>query len=346
MKSPISWRSARTPERDEQSAGGDATLPDVARPNSLPEGISAIVPIYRSEATLPLLLPRLTAALERLGPAHEIILVDDGSPDRSWAVVTSAAEGDARIRGFRLMRNFGQHNALLVGIRAARYRYIVTLDDDLQNPPEEIGKLLAQLTDDVDVVYGTPVAERHSIWRSAASRVTKYALEEAMGAAAARSVSAFRIFRTDLRRGFERFQSPDISIDVLLTWATGRFATVKVTQDPRSSGSSSYTFRRLLHHAMNMMTGFSTRPLRLASLVGFLFTIFGVVIFLVVVVRNLVEGDAVPGFPFLASIIAIFSGVQLLILGIMGEYVARMHLRLLERPTYVIAETTKNDELQ
>ena len=314
------------------------------RPDSLPAGISAVIPVYRSEATLPLLIPRLTAALEHLGPAHEIILVVNGSPDRSWDVVMAAARSDGRIRGFRLMRNFGQHNALLVGIRAARYRYIVTLDDDLQNPPEEIAQLVEHLTEDVDVVYGTPASERHSIWRAAASRVTKYALEEAMGATAARSVSAFRIFRTELRRGFDRYQSPDISIDVLLTWSTSRFATVKVTQDQRASGTSSYTFGRLLHHAMNMMTGFSTRPLRVASLIGFLFTIFGAAIFVIVVVRNLIAGVTVPGFPFLASIIAIFAGVQLLILGIMGEYVARMHLRLLERPTYVVAETTNADD--
>ena len=165
-----------------------------------------------------------------------------------------------------------------------------------------------------------------------------------MGSSAARSVSAFRLFRTELRRGFERYQSPDVSIDVLLTWATSRFATVKVAQDPRASGTSSYTFGRLLHHAMNMITGFTTRPLRVASLIGFLFTIFGAVIFFVVVVRNLIQGVTVPGFPFLASIIAIFSGVQLLILGIMGEYVARMHLRLLERPIYVVAETTTHDD--
>ena len=241
------------------------------------------------------------------------------------------------------MRNFGQHNALLVGIRQARYSYIVTLDDDLQNPPEEIHLLLERLTDDVDVVYGTPASEQHSLWRSAASRVTKYALEEAMGATAARSVSAFRVFRTELRRAFERYQSPDISIDVLLTWATTRFATVQVMQAPRAVGRSNYTFGRLVHHALNMMTGFTTRPLRLASMIGFVFTIFGVVIFIVVVVRNLIQGVTVPGFPFLASIIAIFAGVQLLILGIMGEYVARMHLRLLERPTYVVAERT-NDE--
>jgi undecaprenyl-phosphate 4-deoxy-4-formamido-L-arabinose transferase len=313
-------------------------------PSRLPAGISAVIPVHRSEEALPLLIPRLTAALERIGPAHEIILVDDGSPDGSWAVIAAAAREDSRIRGIRLMRNFGQHNALLVGIRQARYEYVVTLDDDLQNPPEEIAHLVEQLSDDVDVVYGAPVSEQHSLWRSAASQITKYALEEAMGATAARSVSAFRVFRTDLRRAFERYQSPDISIDVLLTWATTRFAMVRVTHEPRAHGRSNYTFGRLMHHALNMMTGFTTRPLRLASLIGFIFTIFGVVIFIVVVVRNIIQGDAVPGFPFLASIIAIFSGVQLLILGIMGEYVARMHIRLLERPTYVVAETTSDED--
>lgn len=310
----------------------------------LAEGISAVIPVHRSEETLPLLLPRLTTALEKFAPAHEVILVDDGSPDRSWEVITTAARGDSRIRGIRLMRNFGQHNALLVGIREARYRYIVTLDDDLQNPPEEIGRLVERLTDDVDVVYGTPAVEKHSLWRSAASRITKYALEEAMGARAARSVSAFRIFRTRLRRGFDRYQSPDISIDVLLTWATTRFAAIAVEQEPRVGGRSNYTFGRLVHHALNMMTGFTTRPLRIASLIGFAFTIFGALVFILVVVRNLIAGDAVPGFPFLASIIAIFSGVQLLILGIMGEYLARMHFRLMERPAYVIAETTGDED--
>jgi glycosyltransferase involved in cell wall biosynthesis len=315
-------------------------LHHVERPDSLPEGISAVIPVHRSEASLPLLVPRLTAALEQLAPAHEIILVDDGSPDASWEAIVDAANVDARVRGIRLMRNFGQANALLVGIRSARYRLIVTLDDDLQNPPEEIATLLARLTDDVDVVYGTPIAEKHSLWRSAASRITKYALEEAMGAPVARSVSSFRIFRTDLRRGFERFQSPDMSIDVLLTWATTRFAAVNVRHEPRAEGRSNYTFGRLVHHALNLITGFTQRPLRIASMIGFLFTIFGVVVFVVVVARYFLGGDSVPGFPFLASIIAIFSGVQLLILGIMGEYLARMHVRLLERPTYVVMETT------
>jgi undecaprenyl-phosphate 4-deoxy-4-formamido-L-arabinose transferase len=132
-------------------------------------------------------------------------------------------------------------------------------------------------------------------------------------------------------------------LDVLLTWATTRFAAVSVRHEPRLEGKSNYTFGRLVHHALNMITGFSNRPLRIASMIGFVFTIFGGVVIIAVVARYLIAGDSVPGFPFLASIVAIFSGVQLLILGIMGEYLARMHVRLMERPTYVVVETTEDE---
>jgi undecaprenyl-phosphate 4-deoxy-4-formamido-L-arabinose transferase len=164
-----------------------------------------------------------------------------------------------------------------------------------------------------------------------------------MGAPVARSVSSFRLFRTNVRQAFERFQSPDMHLDVLLTWATTRFAAVSVRHEPRLEGKSNYTFGRLVHHALNMITGFSQRPLRIASMIGFVFTIFGGVVIIAVVARYLIAGDSVPGFPFLASIVAIFSGVQLLILGIMGEYLARMHVRLMERPTYVVVETTEDE---
>ena len=307
-------------------------------------GISAVIPVYRSVSTLPSLISRLTVTLDSIAPAHEIILVDDASPDESWQVICGASSDDPRIRGVRLMRNFGQHNALLVGIRKARHELVVTLDDDLQNPPEEIGRILARLTDDVDVVYGTPELEQHGLWRHLASRVTKYALKSAMDVEAARNVSSFRVFRTDLRRAFDRYQSPHLAIDVLLTWATSRFASVTVRQDPRPAGRSGYTLHRLTQHALNMMTGFSTRPLRLASMVGFAFTLFGAVVCAYVVLRYLVAGTTVPGFTFLAAIVSIFSGVQLLILGIMGEYLARMHFRLMERPAYVVAETTDDQE--
>jgi glycosyltransferase involved in cell wall biosynthesis len=301
--------------------------------------ISVVVPVYNSQHTLADLAQRLSAVLPAAASAFELILVNDGSRDRSWDVVEGLAREHDWVRGINLMRNYGQHNALLAGIRAARYEIVVTLDDDLQNPPEEIPKLLVKLGKGFDVVYGTPQRQQHGLWRDLASSVTKLALQGAMGAETARNVSAFRAFRTTAREAFASYQSPFVSIDVLLTWGTTQFSAVSVRHDPRLVGQSNYTFRKLVTHALNMMTGFSTWPLQLASLIGFGFTLFGLGVLAYVLVRYLVLGYSVPGFPFLASVIAIFSGAQLFALGIMGEYLARMHLRMMERPTYAIRES-------
>ena len=304
-------------------------------------GLSVVVPVYNSQASLPLLLQRLGPVLAGLGRAHEVILVNDGSRDQSWAVIQELAGQYSFVRGVCLMRNYGQHNALLCGIRLARYDLIVTLDDDLQNPPEEVPTLLGALEQGADVVYGTPQRQQHGLWRDLASRITKRILQDAMGAQTASQISAFRAFRTRLRQAFADYGGPYVSIDVLLTWATTRFAAVGVRHDQRTLGASNYTLGRLLTHALNMMTGFSTWPLRLASLTGFGFTLLGLGLLVFVVVRYLVQGTSVPGFPFLASVIALFSGAQLFALGIMGEYLARLHFRMMERPTYSVRESTE-----
>jgi undecaprenyl-phosphate 4-deoxy-4-formamido-L-arabinose transferase len=241
------------------------------------------------------------------------------------------------------MRNYGQHNSLLCGIRSARGRIIVTMDDDLQNPPEEIPLLVAKLREGYDAVYGTPERETHGLFRDVASQMTKLALQAAMGAQIARKVSAFRAFRAPLREAFTAYRGPFVSVDVLLTWATTRFAAVPVKHDPRQLGQSGYTLRRLIAHAMNMMTGFSTLPLQLASIVGFTFTLFGMSSLLYVLIRYLLNGVAVPGFAFLASLISIFSGAQLFALGVMGEYLSRMHFRMMERPPYAVRAKTYAD---
>jgi len=303
--------------------------------------VSVVVPVYRAAAVLPELHRRLTAVLEALAPRHEIIFVEDCGGDGSWAVIQGLAAIDDRVRGIRMSRNYGQHNALLCGIRAARYDVIVTIDDDLQNPPEEIGKLLARLGDDVDVVYGTPDVEQHGFMRDQASRITKLALQSAMSADTARHVSAFRAFRTRVRDAFAAYRGPFVSIDVLLTWGTTNFTHVPVRHDARQQGASNYTFRMLVTHALNMMTGFSTLPLQIASLIGFIFTLFGFGILILVLASYVVNGgSSVPGFAFLASIIAIFSGAQLFALGIIGEYLARMHFRSMDRPTYLVRDVT------
>jgi glycosyltransferase involved in cell wall biosynthesis len=289
--------------------------------------------------TLRELYGQLSNAMQQVAPTFEIIFVEDCGGDESWSIITELAAADERIRGIRMSRNYGQHNALLCGIRAARYELIITMDDDLQHPVSEIGPLLAALEPDVDVVYGAPQDEHHGFLRDAASRLTKLALASAMGADTARNVSAFRAFRTRLREGFCDYRSPTVSIDVLLTWSTSRFAVIKVRHAPRAAGTSGYSVTRLIRYAVDLMTGFSTLPLQISSFIGFALVLFGVSILAFVGVNYLINSSEVPGFAFLASIIAIFSGAQLFALGIIGEYLARMHFRTMDRPTYLVSET-------
>jgi len=304
-------------------------------------GISVVVPVFQSQESLAELVGRLVPVLATFGSEHEVILVDDGSADGSWSVVKRLAQCSPHVLGFRLMRNFGQHNALLLGIRRARYDVVVTMDDDLQHPPEEIPKLIAALDGSCDVVYGTPAGGTSGLWRKLGGQLTRIALQHAMGGhQPVRDISAFRAFRTPLREAFAAYQSPYASIDILLAWGTTRVSSVTVRQEPRRSGSSTYTFRTLITHGLNMLTGFSTRPLQLASLLGFSFTVIGFLVLAYVLIRYLIEGGSVPGFPFLASTIALFSGVQLFTLGVIGEYLSRVYARSLDRPTYVVAEST------
>jgi undecaprenyl-phosphate 4-deoxy-4-formamido-L-arabinose transferase len=294
--------------------------------------------VYRSHAVLPQLVCQLEPALATLAANYELILVNDASPDRSWEVICDLAAQRSWIRPINLMRNYGQHNALLCGIRAASYDVVVTMDDDLQHPPDQIGRLLAPLRQGYDVVYGTPEREEHGFLRDLASLTSKLALQNVMGAEIARRVSAFRAFRTEVANAFRHYEGSFVSIDVLLTWGTNRFGAVPVRHEPRRQGASGYTFRKLITHAMNMMTGFTTLPLQFASLVGFAFTIFGLVVLGYVLFRYFTLGNPVPGFPFLASIVAVFSGAQLFALGIIGEYLARMHFRSMQKPPYVVRE--------
>jgi undecaprenyl-phosphate 4-deoxy-4-formamido-L-arabinose transferase len=268
----------------------------------------------------------------------QIVLVDDGSRDGSVDVIRRLAGAHPEVLGIALARNHGQHNALLCGIREAGGAAIVTMDDDLQNRPEDVPALLARLDEGYDVVYGTPRRQQWGLMRNVASRVTKMVLQSAMGAETASMVGGFRAFRRDVREAFAGYAAPLVNLDVLLTWGASRFSAVAVTHEARAVGASNYTFRKLVRHTLNMVTGFSMLPLQLATAVGFIFTIFGMGVLAYVLGRYLWHGVAVQGFTFLASIIAIFSGAQLFALGIFGEYLARVFLRVSGLPAYTVRE--------
>ena len=303
--------------------------------------VSVIVPTYRSPATLPKLVERIIGC-NWFTYQSEVLIVDDGNNDETWLVIRGLAAGDKRVKGLRLGRNFGQHAALLAGIRKARNTIIVTLDDDLQNPPEEVHRMLEALSEDVDVVYGLPTRRRQSPWRNITSTASKWLMRYALGFLHATDISAFRVFRTRLRESFDQDLGPGVSIDALLNWSTTRFVSVEVRHEKRLEGRSNYGLIKLLRFMLDTATGYSTVPLRFATGLGLLIIVLSVGVLVYVIGRPLMTGESVPGFPFLASTIAIFSGTQLLVLGVLGQYIGRMHFRVMNKPTYSIAESTSH----
>ena len=302
--------------------------------------VSIVIPVYNGAQSLPELVRRIHKAMDPTGLIFEILLINDGSRDDSWGIISKLAKADQAIRGFDLLRNYGQHNALLIGIRAAAYDIIVTLDDDLQHPPEEIPLLLARIMHGCSLVYGTPEQLRHNIGRNLASRVIKSLMRHLMGMKSMTETSPFRAFRTDLRKAFNGYNGPFVDIDALLGWATAKVDCVVVHFDERHHGASAYNFSRLINHTLNMVTNFSVVPLRLANYLGLLSALFGILVLVYVIGRYFIQDINIPGFAFLGSIIAIFAGVQLFSLGIIGEYIIRIHFRTMGKPAAVVREET------
>ena len=302
--------------------------------------VSVVVPVYNGSDTLPQLVDEVGKVLPNVAEEFELVLVNDGSPDQSWEVISGLAQTHPWVRGIDLMRNYGQHNATLCGVREARYEVIVIMDDDLQNPPREIPKLLEKLEEGYDVVYGVARKRQQVWWKSLASAIVKRAIAYVMGLRTVRDIGAFKAFRADLRKSFENLNSPDVLVDVLLSWGTSRFASVTVDEAPRTVGKSNYNLFKLIKVSLLVLTSYTTIPLRFASIVGFLFTLFGFGVLTYVLVTYFVAGS-IPGFSFLASSVTIFSGVQLFALGILGEYLARVFERTGGRPTYTIARTVE-----
>lgn len=299
---------------------------------------SIVIPVYNGADTVTELVQRLNIVCPTLFSEYEIILVNDGSPDRSHEVISELINVEPNLVSIRLRRNFGQHNATLCGIRAARFPVTITMDDDLQHPPEQLPLLLNEFQKGFDVVYATPRKLPHSWWRNFGSRAIKIVLSKIMNIPI-QDIGAFRIFKTDLRDAFADYHSPDVYIDPLLSWGAVSYGHVQVEENERTVGESNYNMKSLIKATLSIMTGYSTIPLRFASALGFFFLLFGAAILIYVFYIAIAVGS-IPGWPFLASLVSIFSGAQLFSLGIIGEYLARMYVRTMDRPVYLVAESS------
>jgi glycosyltransferase involved in cell wall biosynthesis len=308
--------------------------------------VSIVIPVFNSELSLGIVVAECHKVMIDQGYDYEILLVDDGSSELTWRTVNSLALSDPEVTGLRLGRNFGQHSALLAGVRAARFEYTVTIDDDLQNPPNQIPLLLSALmSNTTDVVYGVPRETAHAGWRRLSSRWVRQILTKALGVPEAADLSSFRCFKTSLREGFAVNLGPGVSLDALLAWTTNKFTSVKVNHAERMHGDSNYSLKKLMRFALDTVTGYTTLPLRIVSVLGFATAGFGFLLMFFFVLLPFFQGITIQGFPFLASTIILFAGIQLITLGVVGEYLSRMHFRVMNKPEYFVIETVTHDPI-
>ena len=299
-----------------------------------PPALSIVIPVYNGADSI----AELVAALEHLDidGGHEIVLVNDGSRDNSLAVCRALVEqAHVPITLVHLSRNYGEHNAVMAGLRHARGAHVITMDDDLQNPPEEVERLLAFAQQSGhEVVYTYYEEKRHALWRNLGSRFTNWVASFVLDKPKGFYLSSFRCMSAFVVREITRYEGPFPYVDGLILQVTQDIDRLLVTHLPRAVGRSNYTLRRLMRLWLSMFVNFSVMPLRLSTLAGFVLSLIGAIGSIIAAVEALVSNTP-PGWASLMAAVLLLSGVQLVILGIVGEYLGRLYLTANRKPQSV-----------
>jgi dolichol-phosphate mannosyltransferase len=305
---------------------------------SNPIAYSVVVPVYNEEGNVEALAARAIAVMERVGAPFEMLFVDDGSRDRTPEILRELATRDERVRVVRFTRNYGQEAAVEALYLNARGRWLIQMDGDLQNPPEEIPKLIAKKDEGYDVVYGVRHARQDSLFRRAASRTMQWSMRSMMEIELPDDVSTFRLMSAPIARLVAALPERRKFFSALLVWSGARIGTVRVKHDARHAGSTHYNFTRLLNHTFDLIVGFSSKPLRYIGTLGFVFAVLGFGLGVWVIARKLVWNYGIMGWPSLFAAVVILGGVQLIATSVIGEYIARIYVQAQARPLYNVAE--------
>lgn len=308
-------------------------------PDPISPILSVVVPVYRSQGTLEKLYVRVRDAIESVDPDFELILVEDCGGDDSWSVIERLAASDKRVHGIKLSRNFGQHAATICGIGRAQGKWVVTLDDDLEHSPENIPSLYRKAQEGYDLVYGIYPVRTHKAWRNVTSNIGRWLFKKAIPTLNDEYTS-FRCIRNEVASVLEKFDSPFPFVDGYLSWVTGNYGVVDVEHNSRHSGHSNYSFRKLVTHTLNIFVTFSDTPLKMASWMGLFFFLLGMILLIIIFVGKLSGLITAAGFPSITGAIVLFGGIQLLILGVLGEYLGRISFRVSKKPLYIVARET------
>lgn len=305
--------------------------------------LSVVIPAYGSELTLGELVRQLevvlSAAPQVMG-RYEIILVCDQSPDGTWGVIKQLAATRPKVSGILLRMNAGQHNALMAGFARASGDIVVTMDDDLQHSPDDIPQLLDKIAEGHDVVYARFKNRNHAAWKVAGSKFNNRIAAYLMDKPADLYLSPFRAFKSAICKDILTYSGPYVYVDGLILSFTRNIASVEVNHFERFAGRSLYGFRKSISLWLKMATSFSLIPLRLTSLLGVVVSGLGFLFAFLLIVQKLTIDVMPVGWASLIVAVLVIGGVQLLALGVIGEYLGRVLLTINSRPQYVIGEMT------
>ncbi|WP_290811076.1 glycosyltransferase family 2 protein [Ferrovibrio sp.] len=304
--------------------------------------LSIVVPVYNGATSVPTLVEAL-AKLEVPG-GHEIVLVNDCSPDNSLDVCRELCrQNSVALTVVNLARNFGEHNAVMAGLSQARGEYIINMDDDLQNPPEEVLRLWRYAKDNAyDVVYTYYADKQHAAWRNLGSRFTNWCADQLLDKPKGLYLSSFRCMSAFVARNILEHTGPFPYVDGLIMQVTQKIGRLQVQHLPRAEGRSNYTIRRLVRLFMSMFLNFSVMPLRIGTLVGFVMAGLGLLVFLVILIEAL-GGRTPQGYASVMAAILLLAGVQLIMLGLVGEYLGRLFLTVNKKPQFIVRDVQRNE---
>jgi glycosyltransferase involved in cell wall biosynthesis len=299
--------------------------------------ISIVIPLFNEASTLKLLNERLAKTMHHQQKSFEIIFVDDGSTDNSIEIIKGLCNEDDHVRAVQLTRNFGQVPAVMAGCEIAKGDTIVTIDADLQNPPEEIPNLLAKIDDGYEIVFGVFSQRKHNVFRRMGSWFAKWLLSRIV-AVDMTGISGFRAVKSCVIEQLKSFKEKNVFFSGLLCWTGYRVGLVEVQHDERYAGKSKYGLFKLLSFWLDMVVSFTELPFKIATIGGLFLGIIGFALAFFYLIKYVMHGSNVPGFTTIVILITCFSAIQLFTLGILGEYIGRMNREVKNRPNYIIRE--------
>ena len=304
--------------------------------------VSFVIPCYKSESTIEGVIGDIREAVRGYpdGIDHEIILVNDYSPDNIWSVISKLSSEDNKIIGINLSKNFGQYAALLAGYKKASGDIIISLDDDGQTPASESIVLINKINEGYDVVFGRYLERRDSSFRKFGTYVNKLMSESLIGKPKHIDSTSFFAMKSYVAENIVKYDNPYPYVPGLVFRTTSNFANVDIRHEHRREGKSGYTFKKLLTLWLNGFTSFSVKPLRLATVIGFICSAVGFAFTVYTIIDRILNPEIPAGYSALASMILFIGGVIMIMLGVIGEYIGRLYISVNKAPQYVIKEST------